>query len=136
MRKMFGTLAGIVAAIIIMLAIEYAEGWLYPPVSYGDDDPAAAAMLIIGLPLPAKFILMAGWAVGTFGGAWLALRINDWRWSGVIVALVVIADRVASFVALPYPWWMEVAAVVLPVIGGWLAIRLHHKPYPGEPLLG
>jgi hypothetical protein len=88
------------------------------------------------MPLPAKLIVVAAWFLGAFGGAWMALRITDWRWAGVIVMVLVIFGGVMNFLELPHPLWMQVCAVVLPLIGGWLAARLHSKPYPGEPLLG
>jgi hypothetical protein len=137
MRKLLGTIAGIAVAIAIMLAIEWLDGQLYPlPTDIDYDDPVAIAAIIPGMPLPAKLIVVSAWLLAAFGGAWMALRITDWRWSGVVVMLFVIAGGVINFLQLPHPVWMRVCAVVLPIIGGWLAVRLHHKPYPGEPLLG
>lgn len=137
MRRLFGTLAGILIAIFILAGIEYLDGLLYPlPADIDPDDAAAIAVIIPNMPLPAKLIVVSAWFAGAFGGAWMALRITDWRWSGVIVTLFVIAGGVLNFLELPHPVWMQVCAVVLPLAGGWLAARLHPKPYPGEPLLG
>jgi len=137
MRRLFGTLAGIAVAILIMIAIEYGDGQLYPlPDDVDLDDPVQLAAIIPGMPLPAKLIVVSAWFLAAFGGAWIALRITDWRWSGVVVMLFVIAGGVINFVELPHPVWMQACAVLLPVLGAWAAARLHVRPYPGEPLIG
>ena len=137
MRKIMAVVAGIVAAMGIVFAAETVAGALYPmPLELEAADPATLAGVIANMPLAAKLIVVAGWLAGPFGGAWLALRISDWRRAGWIVAAVVLAGSIANIVELPHPLWMQACAVFLPLLGGWLAQRLHHAPYPGEPLLG
>lgn len=137
MRRLFGTLAGIAVAILITLGVEAVDSRFYPmPANIDPNDADALARIIPDMPLAAKLIVVAGWFLGAYGGAWMALRITDWRWSGVVVALFVLAGGVVNFMMVPHPLWMEACAVLMPVLGGWLAIRVHHKPYPGEALLG
>lgn len=47
-----------------------------------------------------------------------------------------LAASVANQATLPHPLWMQVCAVLLPLLGGWLAQARHRKPYAGEALLG
>ena len=137
MRKLFGTIVGILVAILILAAIEYVDGALYPlPTNIDPQDVVAIAQIIPNMPIAAKLILVSAWLLATFGGAWFALRVTDWRWSAVLVTLFVIGGAVVNFVELPHPLWMQGCAVLLPLIGGGLAARAHAKPYPGEPLLG
>lgn len=137
MRRLFGTLAGIAVAILITLGVEAVDSRFYPmPANIDPNDADALARIIPDMPLAAKLIVVVGWFLGAYGGAWMALRITDWRWSGVVVALFVLAGGVVNFMMVPHPLWMEACAVLMPVLGGWLAIRVHHKPYPGEALLG
>lgn len=137
MRRLFGTVAGVAVAILILFVVDYVDGWLYPlPVDVDPDDGAAVAGLIYGMPLPAKLIIAAAWPLAAFCGAWMALRIADWRWSAALVALFVTVAGICNFLWLPHPVWMEIAAVALPPVGGVLASWAHRKPYPGEPLLG
>lgn len=136
-RKILGILIGAFSAIAISAAIGWLNGALYP-VSLDIDaaDPETLAAVIGGMPVPAKLIAVAAWFCGAFGGAWLALRICDWRWAGWIIAAVVVAQALLAILNLPHPLWMQACALLLPLLGGWFAVRLHHKPYPGEPLLG
>jgi len=136
-RKILGIVAGIVAAYLVIIAAEALNHWLYPlPVDLDPSDNVAMSAYTFALPLPVRLMYVAGWFAGTFAGAWLNLRIVDWRWGGWIIALLVIADGVARNFEFAEPLWMQAAAVLAPLIGGWLATRLHRKPYPGEPLLG
>ncbi|MGL4314518.1 MAG: hypothetical protein ACRCSO_11070 [Sphingomonas sp.] len=137
LRNILGTLAGIAVAMLVMLAIEYLDGLLYPlPADIDLDDPVVTAGLIAAMPLPAKLIVVSAWLLGAFAGTWAALRITDWRWSAAIVTALVVIGGVMNFLALPHPVWMQVCAVLLPLAGRALGIALHRKPYPGEPLLG
>ena len=140
MRKVLGVGAGVIAAFLLIALLETIGTTLYPlPAeleSMESADSAAIAAAIAEIPLPAKMLVVIGWLVGTLGGAWLALRISNWRWSGWIVAALVIAAGFVNIALLPHPFWMQICAVAMPLAGGWLAARFHRKPYPGEPLLG
>jgi hypothetical protein len=136
MRKVLGTLVGIAAAILIVAALEHVATMIYQLPSLDSADYETLKHVVGDMPLSAKLLIAAGWLLAPLGGAWLALRICDWRWSGWIVVLVILAGSIANILTLPHPIWMQLCASLLPVLGGWFGIRLHHKPYPGEPLLG
>lgn len=134
MRKFLGIVLGLfVAAVIFYLSIKL-EDALYPVSIDVDFDQIDIAALIAQKSVPDKLLWVMPWALGSFAGAWLALRVSDWKWAGWIVSLLVLVFNVFNGVDLPF--WMQVCAVVLPLLGGWIARALHHKPYPGEPLLG
>ena len=137
MRKLLGIVIGTVAALAIVAAIGWFSDQFYPPTLDIDiADQATIASVIAGKTLAEKLLWIAPWLLSSFGGAWLALRISDWTWAGWIVSSLVLVIAVLGLIDLPHPLWMQASAVVLPILGGWLAARLHHKPYPGEPLLG
>ncbi|MDB5707058.1 MAG: hypothetical protein JWN66_4174 [Sphingomonas bacterium] len=136
MRKFLAIVAGAIAAMLIVAAFEAFSSFLYPLPELESDDYASLASVVANMPLLAKLLVVAGWLVGPLGGVWLALRISDWRWSGWIAVVIVLAGSIANIVILPHPLWMQACAIVFPLLGGWIGIRLHPKPYPGEPLLG
>ena len=136
MRKLFGVLAGIAVAFLIVATTDYISTLLFPTAALDTSDPDIVAAYIASLPLAAKLIVVSGWLIAPFGGAWLSLRIADWPTGGWIVTIMFLAGGLFNQYALPHPVWMLASALVLPLLGGWLAQRLHHTPYPGEPLLG
>ncbi|AOH83500.1 hypothetical protein AWL63_05470 [Sphingomonas panacis] len=110
---------------------------LYPSlVALDSADAGTLAKIVISMPISVRFFMMLGLLLGAFGGAWLGLRVCDRRLVLWIVVAAVIAVGLAGVLTLPHPVWMKVCVVVLPVLGGALAARVHRKPYPGEALLG
>lgn len=136
MRRILGIVLGTVAALGILIGLESLAHWLYPTPGFDTLDRTELAASMAAIPLPAKLIVASGWFAAAFGGAWLALRVCDWRLAGWIVAALMVAGNVANLLALPHPFWMQALAILLPLLGGALAQRAHRKPYRGEPLLG
>lgn len=137
MRIIFALIAGILVSLALVAGFEGVSATLYR-VS-GDvvsSDRATLVALMASIPFPAELIVVAGWLIAPFAGAWLCLRIGDHVRSGWIVTGVFLLGSLYEQLTLPYPVWMQVCSVALPLLGGWLAQRLHSKPYPGEPLLG
>ena len=137
MHKLLGIIIGGACAVAILAAIGWCADQLYPPmIDIFVADETTVANLIADKTMMEKILWVAPWLLGAFGGAWLALRISDWKWAGWIVAGLMMALAISDILHLPHPVWMQASAILLPLLGGWLAARLHHKPYPGEPLLG
>jgi hypothetical protein len=132
MRKILSIILGVLVALLIL----WIAGYLYPVPELESDDPAALTAIVGSMSMTAKLLVALGWFVGPLAGAWLALRVSDWRTAGWVVAFVVLVDSVANMLTLPHPLWMQACAVALPLLGGALGIWAHRKPYPGEPLLG
>lgn len=139
MRKVSAIVVGSIVALALAAAIERTGIWLYAGSVTRDvaaPDPAALAVLLGTMPLPMKIVVVIGWLIAPLAGVWLCLRIGDWAIGGWIVTGLFVVAAIAGQVSVPHPVWMQGCAVILPVIGGWLAQRLHRKPYPGEALLG
>ncbi|QQV77206.1 hypothetical protein H5J25_18105 [Sphingomonas aliaeris] len=137
MRRALGVMLGTIAAMLVIWAIELVAQWLYPfPDTIETANRADLSAAMDSISTTAKAIVVSAWFAGAFCGAWLALRVCDWPWSGWIVVLFLIAGGIANLIAIPHPLWMQAATVVAPLAGGWIARRVHHKPYRGEPLLG
>ena len=136
MRKVLGIIIGAMAAFAIFAALGWISDQFYPPILDIDiADEATFDGVIANKTMVEKLFWIAPWLFASFGGAWLALRISDWKWAGWTVSALTLIVALLCLL-YPQPLWMQASAVVLPILGGWLAARLHHKPYPGEPLLG
>lgn len=136
MKRIFGVIVGVAIAFLLVSAVDWIGAALFPTYDTTFGDPYLAESYVANLPFAAKLIVVGAWLIAPLGGAWLALRIADWRPGGRIVVALFLAAGLMNQVTLPHPVWMQISAVVLPLIGGWLAQRFHRKPYPGEPLLG
>ena len=86
MRRILGIIFGAIAAFAAIMVVEWVDSAFFTVRDLDTADPAALAALIDSIPLPAKLLVVSGWLLGAFCGAWLALRISDWRAAGWIVA--------------------------------------------------
>ncbi|WP_404373551.1 hypothetical protein AB5I39_08245 [Sphingomonas sp. MMS24-J45] len=136
MKAFFAVVVGIAVAFFLVSSTDWLCGALFPIDTVDAADPVALTTYVGVIPIAAKLLIASGWLIAPFAGAWLALRIADGSPGGWIVVGAFIASNLVNQFAVPHPLWMQVAAVMLPLIAGWLARRLHRKPFPGEPLLG
>ncbi len=136
MKRIFGVIVGVAIAFLLVAVADWIGATMFPSDYAESVDPYMAESYVANLPFAAKLIVAGGWLIAPLGGAWLALRIADWRPGGWIVVALFLAAGLMNQFTLPHPLWMQISAVILPLIGGWLAQRFHRKPYPGEPLLG
>ena len=137
MRKIFGTIAGVLIAFLLVTITDLTSSALFPAGTLDTADPTVVAAYVAGLPLVAKLIVVSGWLDrDRSAGRGCASASTTGQLGGWIVTAVFLAGGLVNQLSLPHPLWMQICSVVLPFLGGLLARRLHHKPYPGEPLLG
>jgi hypothetical protein len=87
-------------------------------------DPAQLATLLDKIPLAAKIAVVVGWFLGAAAGAWAAHAVSRWTQASWIVVAIGIAFGVMTLFMIPHPLWMQAAAVVAPLLGGWVGLRL------------
>ena len=122
LRIILGVLAGAVAAMLLVGGLEAASHLVFPPPPGLDPfNPDDQATLIAMMPLGAALAVVAAWTAGAFGGALTAILIARRAWAGWIIAALIAAGGIFTVVSIPHPLWMQIAAGVAPLIGGWLA---------------
>lgn len=124
LRKILGTIAGIVVAFLLILLIERIGHVFYPLPPGIDMSNAESVGRALGtVPLAAKLIVVAAWFLGALAGAFVAGLLSRAYWSGWVVAGLVVLGGMVTIVMIPHPVWMQIAAVVAPLLGGLIA---HH----------
>jgi hypothetical protein len=70
-------------------------------------------------------VVVVGWALAAFVGAWVAARIaRHRRAAALVIGLLVLAGVIANIAMIPHPLWMTVAGLALPLPLAWLAARI------------
>jgi hypothetical protein len=125
-RTILGILAGLVVAWLAMTVCEFASLFLHrPPAGLDLRDPQALAAHIAAAPLSAMLVVVVGWALAAFVGAWVAARIaRHRRAAALVIGLLVLAGVIANIAMIPHPLWMTVAGLALPLPLAWLAARI------------
>ena len=116
LRSAIATVIGIVVAFGLIWLAQYA-GSEISPAEYDIDTGE------ILIPIGSTIALIVGWFVGTFAGAWLAMRISAGTGAGWIVAGSVIGAALYRAVTLADTWWIMALAVAVPLAAVWLAQR-------------
>ena len=115
-RSVIATVAGIVVAFVLLWLAQYAGSEISP----AEYDVDTGEILI---PLGSTIALIVGWFVGTFGGAWLAMRMSGGDGPGWIVAGAVIGAAVYSAADFSDTWWIMALGVLVPLLAAWAAKR-------------
>ena len=123
---MLKTVAGIAAGLIVSLAAIYVI-WLvglqiYPMQTEGSlQSLESQGAMIRSRPTGALAFVAAAWFGGAFIGGLTAAHISRRLWAGWLIAAFVALVSIANIVMFPHPEWMQLAAIVVPILGGLFA---------------
>lgn len=130
-RSALVLLAGVVAAVVVVVLMDTVVASLYPlPAGTEPSNPESFRQAVAGLPAAAFLLLVAGWALAAAAGSFLAARLATHAHAihGLIVALFVLVATVANLARIPHPVWMWPAAIILIPAAGWAATKLVTRP--------
>lgn len=126
-RTVLAVLAGLLVAIAVMLAVEGLALQLWPPPPGLDLRDEADLARLVALATPAKMLaVVAGWALASFAGGWVAARLarRHRLTAALVVAALIVAGVLFNAASIPHPLWMNALGVLLPLPLAWLAARL------------
>jgi hypothetical protein len=132
-RSILAVLAGVVAATIVIIAIQMVSMVVYPlPEGLKLDDRDAMKAYLDSMPASAWLLLLFGYFAGTFCGAALAVYLA--RRAPVVHAGIVcgvfMLGNLLNLLTLPHPmwyWWVSFATFPLAAATA-LAVRSPAKP--------
>jgi hypothetical protein len=129
MRVTLGVIAGILVALATILLVEWTGHLLYPfPSDAVLADPERAGRAFASVPIAAKLIVVFGWFAGALVGSLVAAMVGRLRGLAWLIAAVVAIAGILNILMIPHPAWMQIAAVVAPLLGGLGAVHLAGLP--------
>ena len=128
-RSAGSVVLGLILALALAAAVEGFGAIAHPFPA--DFDGSFEAMLEYLASYPA-WLFAAGalmWGVSVFASTWLATRFGTARHAahGIVVGAVLLIAVLFNLYFLPYPWWFEVANLILFPLGTYLGIKLAHS---------
>ena len=115
-RIVGGLAAGIVVFLLVLGGMELLAHQVSPR-------EASGSMLAI---------VAAAYFLSAMAGGYVAARVARRSWAAWAIALVVAAGAVWSLLQFSHPVWMQLASVVAPLLGGYVAVRLAGTPAPAR----
>lgn len=123
-RQVLGVIAGVIVGGLVVFVVELIGHSLFPPPAGTDlSDPEAVKRLISTLPTGALIMVLVGWLLGSFAGAWTANRIARTTIAGWIVAGLFVLLTAYNFTIIPHPAWMMAAGIAIPLAAAATASR-------------
>ncbi|WLD11718.1 hypothetical protein [Planctellipticum variicoloris] len=118
LRSLAAVVAGIVAALVGVTAVEVLSAMLHPAppgVDFATDFEACKAH-VARYPAGVLALCGAAWGLVAFASAWVATRLGTSRHlaHGLFVGAVLLAAAIFNMAMLPYPAWFWLNLIVLP----------------------
>ena len=137
-RSILGVVAGIAVAVLTVMVVQALGHALYPyPADVDLNDPEQIARVFPTIPLAAKLFVVAAWFGGALAGAAVAKAIAGRDWAAWTIAVLIAIGALANIFVIPHPVWMQVAAVVAPLLGGLIANHLvRRRDHAARPAAG
>ena len=114
LRKLFGGLAGIIAAFAVITLVQMIGHQVIPPPSgMNPADPDSIREAMASLPIGAFLFVLLSYFLGAFTGSFVATWLGGVRVrsSATVVGGLVFAATVANLVMIPHPIWFSVVAL-------------------------
>lgn len=125
-RTLLAVLAGLIVMMLTVAAVEAVGHTLFPPPEGVDfRDPEVLRRLMDTLPAQSLAMVVFGWALGSFAGAYIAARIARVSRLSAAIAIGAVMSLlvIANIVMIPHPVWMILARLALPLPLAWLGWR-------------
>ena len=130
LRTLLAVVAGVITAMLLMLALEAAGLMLFPPpAGLQINNEADLALLVEMSSTSKKAWVVFGWALASLAGGWIAARISRRhpRGAALAVATLIVIGVVMNAMAIPHPLWMNALGVLLPVPMALFGARLARR---------
>lgn len=126
MRAVLAVIAGVISGMATMMAVSFIGDMLFPttavPVPGGMIEQATAAMANVQMGLR-LFLVLAWFTGGLVAGLVAKLIARDGRTAWIAIGVLTVLTAINIFV-LPFPVWMEIANILMPLLGGLVGNHL------------
>lgn len=125
-RAILGVVVGLAVAMAIIFLIEGLATAISPPPPGLDlNNEADLARMVEMTGTTTRIVVVAGWLLASFIGAWVAAKISRAHRvaAAIAVGVGIVLGVVLNVTMLPHPLWMTVPGVLLPIPLAWWAAR-------------
>jgi hypothetical protein len=126
-RSILGVIAGLVAMVCTVGALQWLSQQFWPPPPGIDfHDPAQVRALIATLPWGALAMVVLSWTLGSLLGGFVAAKLarSHRRGAALAIGLVMLALVGLNLWMYPHPAWMIALGLLLPLPAALLGREL------------
>ena len=127
-RLIAGIVAGILSALVTIVAIEMIRQAVYPPpAGININSHRQMSAYILGMPVGAHALIAFAWFAGAADGGFVAALISRRYWTTWLIAVLTIGVAVANVAFYDHPLILQFAALGAPLLGGLVASILARR---------
>ncbi|MFT4603055.1 MAG: hypothetical protein ACI857_003242 [Arenicella sp.] len=121
MKKLWGVIAGLVSAFIVVFALEMISHLIYPPPAISDPtDYVAMGELLKLAPLGSLLIVVFGHFLAMFVGTVITLKITKEKSAAYIVIGLFVLLTAMNLYMIKHPMWFVISDMAAVILGGGL----------------
>ena len=128
-KLVLSVLAGIGVAFCVIYLCEGLNAKLYPSHSY-NPSPEEMIAEIKTLPIQAFLLILTGYILSSFFGAYLASRLAPTPrklYAGLAVGFFLLLGGIVNFISLPHPLWLSVSSTISFLLFSYIGARIAIK---------
>jgi CBS-domain-containing membrane protein len=122
---------GCVAAILSIVAVQFLSNALYPmPENLNFEDPTVIAEITKNMPLAQFWLILFGYALGSFVGGLVATRMHPegGKSTTIVVAIILLLLGIMNMLTIPHPtwFWFVSCSIYIPfaLLGSFIYIKI------------
>jgi len=126
-RTILGVVVGLAVAMVVIFVMEGLATVISPPPPGLDlKNEADLARLVETASITMKVLVLFGWLLGSFVGAWVAAKVSRAHRvsAAIVVGIGIVLGVILNATMLPHPLWMTALGIALPIPLAWCAARL------------
>jgi hypothetical protein len=114
LKNVSAIIFGLITGFVLIRLTEFINHSLFPPPTELFTDKEAIKAYVEQLPLGAKLLVIAGWAIGSFGGAYIATVVEKSKSPvfPLIVGGLFMIMGVLNMLTIPHPVWFWVLSLL------------------------
>lgn len=126
LRTVGAVAAGIVVALVLVVAVEMFSGIVHPfPEDFGGTHEEVARHVEL-YPAWVLAAALVAWGFTAFAATWTAGRLGN-RETAAFLGLLLLSAVILNIVQLPYPIWFKVASVIAVAAAAVYGYRLSSR---------
>jgi hypothetical protein len=128
MKKLWGILAGLVAAFFVVIVVEIISHKVYPLAQNVDpNNYEQMAVLLKNAPVGSLLIVVFGHFLGMFVGVSISLKIMKEHSAAYVVGGLFLLLTIGNLFMLPHQTWFIVADIAAVLLGGLIPYMAFKK---------
>jgi hypothetical protein len=122
LRRIGAVVLGLIIALVVNQISELGVHAIKPAPDIHSLEQVKA--YVASLPLSALLLVLVGWLIGTFLGAWAAARIGRTPVTAYVLGAIQFCIGIWNAIVLPQPVWYSVALEIIYIVVPIIAARL------------